>query len=96
MTSARIYDRETIRWEREDIDALVEAGRAQYFPGLPGYVIDKKIPVRNHQINEPGPVITDEQHQADKDYLRLVIADEPVTEEPPVFDEAALLAKFGA
>lgn len=46
----RTYDRETIQWERADIEALVEAGRAQYFPGLPGYVIDKKLAVRNHQI----------------------------------------------
>jgi len=50
--STRVYNRQTVRWERADIEALVEAGRAQYFPGLPGYVIDKKIPVRNHQIDE--------------------------------------------
>lgn len=48
----RTYERETVQWERADIEALVEAGRAQYFPGLPGYVIDKKHPVRNHQIVE--------------------------------------------
>lgn len=64
----RVYERQTIRWERADIEALEEAGRAQYFPGLPGYVIDKKIPVRNHQIieGEVAPVLSDHPHD---DYL---------------------------
>lgn len=66
--STRTYDREIIRYDRATIDILVEQGRAVYFPGLPGYVIDKKIPVRDHQIDEPAAV-------EDLTYLRSLIVD---------------------
>lgn len=46
----RTYARETVTYTQAEIDALVRADRAVYFPGLPGYVIDKKIAVRTHQI----------------------------------------------
>ncbi len=65
----RLYDREIVRYDRAAIDILVEQGRAEYFPGLPGYVIDKKTPVRNHQIDEPAAV-------EDLAYLRSVIAED--------------------
>lgn len=48
----RTYERQTIRYPRSTIDQLEAEGRAVYFPGLPGYVLDKKVPVRNHQILE--------------------------------------------
>lgn len=73
--STRIYDRETIRWEQADLDALEAAGRAVRFPGLPGYVVDKKIAVRDHQIEPIVEVISDEQHQANLDYLYGKIVD---------------------
>ena len=52
----RTYARETVTYTQADIDALVDAGRAEYFAGMPGYVIDKKVAVRTHQILDRAPV----------------------------------------
>ncbi|ACH62059.1 hypothetical protein MYRNA_51 [Mycobacterium phage Myrna] len=46
----RTYARETVTFTQAQIDALVAEGRATYYPGLPGYVIDRKQAVRMHQI----------------------------------------------
>lgn len=71
----RTYDRETILWEQADLDALEVAGRAIRFPGLPGWVVDKKFAVRDHQIIVLEPVISDEKHQANLDFLYGKIVD---------------------
>ncbi|ASZ74633.1 hypothetical protein KHO57_gp058 [Mycobacterium phage Phabba] len=77
----RTYARETVTFTQAEIDSLVADGRAQYFPGLPGYVVDRKQAVRMHQI--VAPVVEDdnaaeawlaEQELAEssiQDYIRL-------------------------
>lgn len=52
---ARTPVRQTIRWDRAAIDRFIAEGKAQYFPGLPGYVIKdegKSFAVRDFQIDE--------------------------------------------
>lgn len=57
----RIYDRETVTWRLEDLQALVAAGQAEYFPGGGGIYVVKSdqgtFAVRSHQIEVPERVV---------------------------------------
>jgi hypothetical protein len=50
----RHYDRNDIRWDADTLKALQAAGKASYFPGLPGYVVrldeGGSVAVRDSQI----------------------------------------------
>lgn len=54
---ARTYDRETHRWRLEDLQALVAAGQAQWYPAQGGIYVVKSdqgtFAVRQHQIEVP-------------------------------------------
>jgi len=80
----RTYERQIIKYSRSAIDQLEAEGRAVYFPGLPGYVLDKKIPVRNHQILEDEAPFVNHSEDPDAAYERFLetrYADEHRAEE---------------
>jgi hypothetical protein len=84
----RTYERDNVRWDADTLKELERQGKAQYFPGLPGYVVTLdeggKVAVRNSQIIDAQAV----RQAAAVEAVQAVKASEPELQKTNPFEFA--------